>query len=155
MANLKDTFKNIFHREKAEEDEDDIFFNSSEEAEEESDWELDDSEEGQLAVDVYHTPSEVIIRAPIAGVHPNEIDVTIKDDVVVIKGNRFSRDDFGIVDHLYKECHWGRFSRTIILPITVRSQKADALFRNGILTIRAPKSEDDQSPLVIAVEDDY
>lgn len=155
MANFKDTFKSIFHHKKKEEEDDDIFFTDTEDADDEGGWELDDSEEGQLAVDVYHTPSEVIIRAPIAGVHPNEIDVTIKDDVVVIKGNRFSRDDFGIVDHLYKECHWGRFSRTIILPITVRSQKADALFRNGILTIRAPKAEDDQKPLVIAIEDDY
>lgn len=96
--------------------------------------------EGQLAIDVYQTPGEVIIKAPIAGVRQEDLDVTITDEQVSIRGERHDLQNEPVEGYLVQECYWGAFSRVFALPIAVDSDKAAARLSNGILTITIPKA---------------
>lgn len=97
--------------------------------------------EGQLTIDVYQTPNEIVIVSTIAGVNPENIDITMANDMITIKGNREKSDDVKEKDYYYQECYWGSFSRSVILPIDVEVDQAQASMKNGILTIRLPKIE--------------
>lgn len=97
--------------------------------------------EGQLTIDVYQTPSEIVIRSTIAGVKPEDIDITMTNDMITIKGNRRKNEEVKEEDYYYQECYWGPFSRSVILPVDVEADQADASMINGILTIRLPKIE--------------
>ena len=103
------------------------------------DW-LPDSE-GQLTIDVYQTPTDIVIKSTIAGVNPEDLDITITNDMVTIKGKREKDEVIAGNDYYYQECYWGAFSRSVILPVDVEAEKADASMKNGILTIRLPKIE--------------
>ena len=96
--------------------------------------------EGQLAIDVYQTAGEVVIKAPIAGVRQEDLDVTITDEQVSIRGERHDVAQEAVEGYMVQECYWGSFSRTYILPIAVDSDKATARLVNGILTISIPKA---------------
>ncbi len=115
------------------------FFDTTEDKE---DW-LSEYE-GQLAVDVYQTKSNVIIKAPIAGVKPDEIDITISDDVVTIKGERKEEKEIDRENYFAQECYWGAFSRSIILPVVCNPDKTEAEFKNGVLTISIPKANQEK-----------
>lgn len=95
--------------------------------------------EGQLAIDVYQTSDEIIIEAPIAGVNPDELDVDITNDSVTVRGRRDKTLRVKEEDYFYQECYWGKFSRSIILPQEVDSEKAEASLKNGVLTVTLPK----------------
>src|SRR3989344_4840 len=95
--------------------------------------------EGQLAIDVYETPDEIVIKSPIAGVKPQDLDVGIEDSSVNIRGSRHDEEKIKAEDYFYQECYWGTFSRSIILPVEVDSDKAAATLKDGILTVRLPK----------------
>lgn len=96
--------------------------------------------EGQLTVDVFQTPEDIVVRSAIAGVRPEDIDVNVTPDSVTIRGAReMERSDEG-ADYLYQECYWGRFARSIILPQEIDPEHASVNFRNGILTVRLPKA---------------
>jgi len=97
--------------------------------------------EGQLTVDVYQTSSDIVIKAPIAGVKPEDIDISITDDVLNIKGERKEEIKVPRENYYTQECYWGAFSRSIILPVPVITEKAQATFKNGVLTITIPKAE--------------
>ncbi|HAM96082.1 MAG: Protein containing Heat shock protein Hsp20 protein [Candidatus Azambacteria bacterium GW2011_GWB2_46_37] len=97
--------------------------------------------EGQLTIDVYQTPSEIIIKSTIAGVKPEDLDVAITNDMVTVKGRRMKDEEVSQDDYYYQECYWGSFSRSVILPVEVEAEKSKATLRNGILTVRLPKLE--------------
>ncbi len=100
----------------------------------------DESEpEGQLTVDVYQTPSDIVVESAIAGVRPEDIDIQVTADSVSIRGSRHREKEAAGGDYLYQECYWGRFARSIILPQEVDPDGANVTFKNGILTIRLPK----------------
>ncbi len=103
------------------------------------DWMSEEEFEGQLAVDVYQTKDKIIVKAPIAGVKPEDIDVAISEDVVTIRGDR--KDEFAVEkDNYYvQECFWGSFSRSVILPTSTVAEKAEASLKDGVLTIQIPK----------------
>jgi len=103
------------------------------------DW-LPDSE-GQLTIDVYQTPTEIVIKSTIAGVNPEDLDITITNDMVTVKGKREKDEVIAEGDYYYQECYWGAFSRSVILPVDVEAEKAEAGMKNGILTLRLPKVE--------------
>ncbi len=103
------------------------------------DW-LPDSE-GQLTIDVYQTPTDIVIKSTIAGVSPEDLDITITNDMVTIKGRRAKDEVVSEGDYYYQECYWGAFSRSVILPVDVEAEKAEAGMKNGILTIKLPKIE--------------
>jgi len=97
--------------------------------------------DGQLAVDVYENAKEIVVKAPVAGVDGEDIDITVTDEMVIIRGER---KDVKEVDHgsyHAQECYWGSFSRSITLPQKGLADEAKASFAKGILTIRIPKAE--------------
>ncbi|XOB46811.1 MAG: Hsp20/alpha crystallin family protein [Candidatus Nealsonbacteria bacterium] len=94
--------------------------------------------EGQLAVDIYQTESELIIQSAIAGVKPEELNISVEGDLITIRGERKRPAEEG-EDYFSQECYWGPFSRKIILPVEVDPGRIDAILKEGILTIRMPK----------------
>lgn len=97
--------------------------------------------EGQLTIDVYQTDGEIVIQSAIAGIEPEDLDISVEKDVVAIRGKREKQVEEKGQNYFYQECYWGRFSREIILPAEVDSSKAKAVIKNGILTIRIPKAK--------------
>ncbi len=103
-----------------------------------SDW-MAEEEEGQLAVDVFQSPTDMIIQAVVAGVKPEDIDVSITQDMVTIRGRRQKHHEISGEDYYYQELYWGAFSRSILLPQEVDAEEAEATLKNGLLSIRLPK----------------
>lgn len=100
----------------------------------------DDSEpEGQLTIDVFQTPTEIVIESAVAGVSPDDLDINVTTDSVSIVGRRRREKQVQDEDYIYQECYWGKFSRSIILPQEVDPEEAKVTFKNGILSIRLPK----------------
>ena len=95
--------------------------------------------EGQLTIDVYQTPSEIIVESAIAGVAPDDLDINVTNDSITIRGKRHHEQEVSDDDYFYQECYWGRFSRSVILPQEIDAEKAYANFKNSILTIHLPK----------------
>ena len=109
-----------------------------EEKEIEEKW--DDGEpEGKLMVDVYQTPTEIVVESAIAGAKPDNIDISATTDSITIRGSRQREKDMKGENYIYQECYWGRFARSVILPQEVDPDSATVAFKNGILTIRLPK----------------
>ncbi len=98
-----------------------------------------DQEEGQLTVDVYQTEDDIVIKSTIAGVKAEDIDISVTNDMVTIKGQRKPDAKIRPSDYYYQELYWGAFSRTIILPEDVDADNAKAAMKNGILTLSLPK----------------
>lgn len=96
-------------------------------------------EEGQLSVDVYQDKNSIVIKSTIAGVEPDDIDISFHNDMLTIRGERKHDKTISEDDYFYKECYWGSFSRSIILPLEVQVDKIKATIKNGILTIVLPK----------------
>lgn len=101
----------------------------------------EDEVEGQLALDVFQTKNNIIIKSTVAGVNPQDIKISLHNDLLTIKGSRKMKETVSEKHYLYQECYWGSFSRSIILPSEVDSQKVEAEIENGILTISLVKSE--------------
>jgi HSP20 family protein len=97
------------------------------------------SGEGQLPVDVHQTASEIIIRAFVAGVRPDELSLSIGRDMVEIEGSRSERSQVAGPDYFTRELFWGSFSRTIMLPQEIDVDAATAGAKDGLLTIILPK----------------
>ncbi len=97
--------------------------------------------EGSLTVDVYRDDGDVVIQSTIAGATAADLDISILNDMVTIKGNRQPEMKIRGNDYYYQELYWGPFSRSIILPEEVDADSAKASMKNGILTIRLPTLE--------------
>ncbi len=105
-----------------------------------SDDNIFEDAEGQLTVDVYQTQNSFIIESTIAGVNPEDIDVSISPDSVNIKGKREKEERVKDQDYLCQECYWGRFSRSVILPEEIDPDRSQAIIKNGLLKITLPKA---------------
>ncbi|MEK7162977.1 MAG: Hsp20/alpha crystallin family protein [Patescibacteria group bacterium] len=106
---------------------------------EESMNEIFEEAEGELAIDVYQTPSVFIIESTIAGVKPEDIDISLTSDSIIIKGKREKEDTIKTEDYIHQECYWGKFSRSIILPQEIDPDRTQASIKNGVLKITLPK----------------
>lgn len=96
-------------------------------------------QEGQLTVDVFQDDDHVIIQSTIAGVGPNDLDISITNDMVTVRGQRNSDQNIRPQDYYYQELYWGPFSRSVILPEDIDADNAKASMKNGLLTIKLPK----------------
>lgn len=95
--------------------------------------------EGQLPVDLYQTTGEIVIRTFIAGVRPEEINLSISRDMVVIEGSRAERESIDESAYINRELFWGNFSRTILLPQEIDVENSSATAKDGLLTLILPK----------------
>jgi len=104
-------------------------------------WLSEDYDEGQLAIDVYQTKDAIIVKSTIAGVKPENIDISINNDMLTIRGSRKMSEEIEEENYFYQECYWGAFSRSIILPMEVKTDKIEATIENGVLTVALPKAQ--------------
>jgi HSP20 family protein len=108
----------------------------------------DDSEEdfpGQLAVDVYETDEQLVVKARTAGVNKEDLDVSISDGILTISGTLSSGDDTDATNWHIQECYWGEFSRTLALPVAVKEDEVSAMLKDGVLTISFQKVKQEQA----------
>ena len=99
----------------------------------------DEQSVGELTIDVYETPNEIIIKTMVAGVKPENLDVQITRDMVIIKGKRMEEKTLRDEDYFHRELYWGSFSRSVLLPQEVEIDGAVATEKHGLLTLTLPK----------------
>ncbi len=97
--------------------------------------------EGQLAIDAYQTEDAIIVVAPVAGVTKEDVEISITDEVVTIKGDRKPPKDILPENYFVQECYWGPFSRSLILPVPIEAEEGQAQISNGLLILHLPKRE--------------
>ncbi len=105
-------------------------------------WRLWPSQaEGEIPVDMYQTSGEVVVKAALPGVKPEDVDISITGDTLTIKAEH--KEERGVKDEDYfcRECRYGALSRSLTIPVEVKGDKAEAVFEDGILTITLPKAE--------------
>lgn len=102
-------------------------------------WVEQTPEEGELSVDVYQNQNDIVIKTMVAGVKPEDLDVSISRDMVTIKGKRESERTVADDDYFHKELYWGSFSRSIVLPEEIDVDSAEAVEKHGLLIIKLPK----------------
>ncbi len=110
--------------------------------------------EGQLAVDVYATKEAVIIKTAIAGVKPEDVQISLADEMLTIRGHRHQEDYITDEQYYFQECYWGSFSRSVVLPVEVDQEKIEAVFKNGVLTITLPKKHPERTVSVQVADED-
>jgi HSP20 family molecular chaperone IbpA len=112
---------------------------SSGKKDKDSKWMEEENEEAELTVDVYQTPTDIIVQTMVAGVKPEDLEITTGRDMITIRGKREESRTVDEENYFTKELYWGSFSRTILLPQEVEPDEADATERHGLLSIRLPK----------------
>ncbi len=106
-------------------------------------WDEDEAVPGQLAVDVYETKERLVVKARTAGVNKSELDVSISDNQLTIRGTLSAGNEDGVENYFLQECYWGEFSRTIALPVPVKEEEIEAVLKDGVLTISFGKLNQD------------
>ncbi len=105
--------------------------------------ENDDMVPGQLAVDVYETREKLVVKARTAGVNKHDLDVSISDNTLSIRGTLSAGNEDDVENYFVQECYWGEFSRSIALPVPVKEEEIEAVLKDGVLTISFAKVKQD------------
>jgi len=111
-------------------------------------WIEEENEEAELTIDVYQTPAEIIVQTMVAGVRPEDLELTIGRDMVTVRGKREESRKVEEENYFAKELYWGAFSRTVLLPQEIDPEEAEATEKHGLLTIRLPKIDKDKKTSV-------
>jgi HSP20 family protein len=106
-------------------------------------WDEEEAIQGQLAVDVYETKERLYVKARTAGVNKNDLDVSIADNTLTIKGTLSAGAEEEVENYFAQECYWGEFSRSIALPVAVKEDEIEAVLKDGVLTISFTKVKQD------------
>jgi HSP20 family protein len=113
-------------------------------ADEDDEWNDEDSVlPGQLAVDVYETKERLVVKARTAGVNKGDLDVSIADKTLSIRGTLSAGNEEQVENYFVQECYWGEFSRSIALPVPVKEEEIEAVLKDGVLTISFTKLKQD------------
>lgn len=112
----------------------------------------EEDEEGELTVDIYDDGSHIVIQSTVAGVKPEDIDISLQEETLTVRGSRKRMHEVKDASFYYRELYWGSFSRSIILPEEVDFQKAEASIKNGLLTVRLPKKDKGEKKIRVKVE---
>jgi len=94
------------------------------------------------ALDVYQAPGEIVVKATLPGVKPEDVDIDITGDTLTVKGESKAEQEIKREDYLYQERRYGAFSRTVVLPVELKSDKAEATMEDGVLSLAIPKAEE-------------
>lgn len=100
---------------------------------------VETEEEAQLTVDVWQTPDEIVVQSIVAGLKPEDLDVSISQDSITLSGKRERAREVAGSDYFYQELYWGAFSRSVLLPQEIDPDESEATIKNGLVTIRLPK----------------
>ncbi len=106
-------------------------------------WDEEDAVPGQLAVDVYETKEKLVVKARTAGVNKPDLDVSIADNTLSIRGTLSAGNEEDVENYFVQECYWGEFSRSIALPVPVKEEEIEAVLKDGVLTISFTKMKQD------------
>jgi HSP20 family protein len=106
-------------------------------------WDEDEPVSGQLAVDVYETKEKLVVKARTAGVNRSELEVSIADNTLSIRGTLSAGNEDGVENYFLQECYWGEFSRSIVLPVPVKEDETEAVLKDGVLSISFTKVKQD------------
>lgn len=109
--------------------------------------------EGQLAVDILDLDDTLAVIATVAGADPDQISVHVHNDLLTIRGRREPPVAASDDAYVHRECYWGRFSRTIILPLDVRADGVKAVYKSGVLVVSLPKERRDAKIPITVVEE--
>ncbi len=123
---------------KVSDDEQELSISKDDESEGE-DWIDEESKDAELTVDVHQNSDMIVVKAMIAGVRPEDLDISITRDAVTIKGHREEERSIREEDYFVKELYWGSFSRTILLPEEIDVDEAEAVEQHGLLILKLPK----------------
>jgi HSP20 family protein len=107
------------------------------------DWDEEEAVPGQLAVDVYETKERLVVKARTAGVNKHDLDVSIADNTLSIRGTLSAGTEDDVENYFVQECYWGEFSRSIALPVPVKEDEIEAVLKDGVLTISFTKLKQD------------
>ena len=107
------------------------------------DWDEEATVPGQLAVDVYETKEKLFVRARTAGVNKDDLDVSISDNTLNIRGTLSAGTEENVENYHVQECYWGEFSRSMTLPVPVKEDHIEAVLKDGVLTISFDKLKQD------------
>jgi HSP20 family protein len=110
---------------------------------EEEEWDENEPILGQLAVDVYETKEKLVVKARTAGVNKNDLDVSIADNTLSIRGTLSAGGEEDVENYHLQECYWGEFSRSLVLPVPVKEDEIEAVLKDGVLTISFTKVQQD------------
>ena len=106
-------------------------------------WDEEEAIPGQLAVDVYETREKLVVKARTAGVNKHDLDVSIADNTLTVRGTLNSGVEEGVENYFVQECYWGEFSRSLALPVPVKEDEIEAVLKDGVLTISFTKVKQD------------
>src|SRR5688572_23725729 len=106
-------------------------------------WDEEDAVPGQLAVDVYETREKLVVKARTAGVNKHDLDVSISDNTLSIRGTLSAGNEEDVENYFVQECYWGEFSRSIALPVPVKEEEIEAVLKDGVLTVSFTKVKQD------------
>jgi len=95
----------------------------------------------QPAIEAYETDHDVVIRAELPGINPNNVEISVTGETLTIKGSSRAEQEEKHRNYHRRELRYGAFARSLTLPSGVQGDQAKASFRNGILVIRVPKNE--------------
>jgi HSP20 family protein len=98
--------------------------------------------EGELLIDMYERSDAIIIRSIVAGIDPDQLDISVHNDMLTIRGVRKEHEEAYDDQYYVKECYWGSFQRTVVIPVPVHTDKIRAFFKHGIVVIELPKIEE-------------
>ncbi len=126
---------------------------SSVQAKKQSEWNL--FEEGQLLIDMYEREDAIVVRSLVAGIEPDQLEISLHNDMLTIRGTRQTSEELYDDQYVVRECYWGSFSRSVIIPIPIQTDAIQATFKNGVVTIVLPKCEQDHAiPLMEDAQDE-
>ena len=100
------------------------------------------------ALDVYDQKDDLIVKAEIPGLSKEEIDISLEGNMLTIKGEKRKEEEVKEEDYYRSERAYGAFSRSIELPAAVQTDRVNASFKNGVLEIRLPKTEEAKKNVV-------
>ena len=108
---------------------------------------------GTASVDVLRDQNHLVIRSTVAGVVPEDLDISMHGDLLTIRGRRDVGREVKDEDWYYRECYWGAFSRSVVLPYEVNADRAEASLKNGVLEIRVPIRKSGERNIRVRVEE--
>lgn len=102
-------------------------------------WIEEENEEAELSIDLYQTPTDIVVQTMVAGVKPEDLELSIARDIITIRGKREENRNIDEENYFAKELYWGKFSRTISLPAEVEPEEVEATEKHGLITVKIKK----------------